>query len=410
MRFWTPAIASALLLLWPVQTAAQPVIVDIVTDTGNDTLKVGQPGSIIFTVDANGHSVSAASYPFIVRFSNGNIMGFISETTGEVTPSAAATAAFESISWNSQYGQGTDPDTIMYGFIDFGGPLWEFADVMWSISFAPSDTGTITFDTANIWPMSGMAFADDLANNLPFDWRGDGKEIMVVEPYVTIDIRASTGNDTLYTGLPGAVTVGLDADHFSIALFKLWAIWKFTNGNVVGPLDEPVYSEKTLAAFAVQTYVNTSGPMAESTYVGVVNFGGPSWRGDGEVFRFELTPSDTSGLLIDPHSLGPTPDILTEVYDDLANYLPWVANVPGIEIVACSDGNLLNGDANFDRTVNAADIIYLVGHAFKSGPEPVIWNLGDVNCDSTIAAADIVYLVGYVFKSGSEPCDVCAGL
>ena len=35
-------------------------------------------------------------------------------------PSAAAQVpVFEIICWNTRYGQGTDPDTLLYGFIDF---------------------------------------------------------------------------------------------------------------------------------------------------------------------------------------------------------------------------------------------------------------------------------------------------
>jgi hypothetical protein len=60
--------------------------------------------------------------------------------------------------------------------------------------------------------------------------------------------------------------------------------------------------------------------------------------------------------------------------------------------------------------VTSADVIYLVNHTFKAGPEPVIWNLGDVNCDGVISSADIVCLVGFVFKSGVEPCDLCSTL
>jgi hypothetical protein len=127
------------------------------------------------------------------------------------------------------------------------------------------------------------------------------------------------------------------------------------------------------------------------------------------MFRCVFTPRDTG--TIDIYSRPPPgPPNNTGIVDCLGTEYGLYWSNPTIHVASCAAGDLLNGDVNFDRTVNAADIIYLVGHVFKSGPEPVIWNLGDVNCDGTIVAADIIYLVGYVFKSGSEPCDVCSTL
>jgi hypothetical protein len=70
---------------------------------------------------------------------------------------------------------------------------------------------------------------------------------------------------------------------------------------------------------------------------------------------------------------------------------------------------VLTGDVNVDGSLTAADIIYLVNYAFKSGvaPQPIA-AAGDVNCDGSVVAADIIYMVNHVFKSGQPPCDVCA--
>jgi hypothetical protein len=68
----------------------------------------------------------------------------------------------------------------------------------------------------------------------------------------------------------------------------------------------------------------------------------------------------------------------------------------------------LAGDVNESGALTAADIIYLVGYVFKSGPppEPCAAN-GDVNCDSAVTAADIIFMVQHVFKGGPAPCDIC---
>jgi len=66
------------------------------------------------------------------------------------------------------------------------------------------------------------------------------------------------------------------------------------------------------------------------------------------------------------------------------------------------------GDVDTSGSVTSADIIYLVNHVFKGGPEPLpVAESGDVNCSGTITSADIIYLVGYVFKGGPEPCASC---
>ena len=63
------------------------------------------------------------------------------------------------------------------------------------------------------------------------------------------------------------------------------------------------------------------------------------------------------------------------------------------------------GDVNSTGNINSADIIFLVNHVFKSGPQPACGGVtGDVNCTNTINSADIIYLVNYVFKGGPAPC------
>src|SRR3990170_3319664 len=58
----------------------------------------------------------------------------------------------------------------------------------------------------------------------------------------------------------------------------------------------------------------------------------------------------------------------------------------------------LRGDANGDKKVTIADIVYLVSYLFKFGPAPDPLSSGDANCSSKVDIADIVYLVSYLFK------------
>jgi len=63
----------------------------------------------------------------------------------------------------------------------------------------------------------------------------------------------------------------------------------------------------------------------------------------------------------------------------------------------------LRGDANGDRVINSADVVYLINYLFKGGPAPEPLEAGDVNCDGTINSADVVYLINYLFKGGPPP-------
>ena len=64
----------------------------------------------------------------------------------------------------------------------------------------------------------------------------------------------------------------------------------------------------------------------------------------------------------------------------------------------------LRGDADHDKNVTIADIVYLVSYLFKRGPLPYpILQVGDANCDGKVTVADVVYLVNYLFKGGPPP-------
>ena len=78
-------------------------------------------------------------------------------------------------------------------------------------------------------------------------------------------------------------------------------------------------------------------------------------------------------------------------------YVP-VWEVGGVDIL-----NYCRGDFNLGGGVDAADIIALVGHVFKSAPgSPDPWTM-DVDLNGDPTAQDIIFLVNYVFKSGTPP-------
>jgi len=65
------------------------------------------------------------------------------------------------------------------------------------------------------------------------------------------------------------------------------------------------------------------------------------------------------------------------------------------------------GDCTGDGTVNAGDVVFLIGYLYKGGPAPNPYGRGDPNRDCQVNAADIVYLINFLFKNGEEPRKGC---
>jgi hypothetical protein len=64
---------------------------------------------------------------------------------------------------------------------------------------------------------------------------------------------------------------------------------------------------------------------------------------------------------------------------------------------------VMRGDANADRLINIADVVYVVNYLFTSGLDPCPMEAGDATCDGSVNIADAVYLVNYLFIGGDPP-------
>jgi hypothetical protein len=60
------------------------------------------------------------------------------------------------------------------------------------------------------------------------------------------------------------------------------------------------------------------------------------------------------------------------------------------------------GNANRDKAVTIADVVYIVSYLFKGGAEPWLF-MSDVDATGVCDIADAVYLVTYLFKGGAAP-------
>jgi predicted house-cleaning NTP pyrophosphatase (Maf/HAM1 superfamily) len=82
-----------------------------------------------------------------------------------------------------------------------------------------------------------------------------------------------------------------------------------------------------------------------------------------------------------------------------------VGSGPGQDFATIKYFQAPRGDANGDRMINIADVVYLINFLFIDGPAPVPIQAGDVNCNDYITAADVVYLINYLFIGGPPPCE-----
>jgi hypothetical protein len=152
----------------PIHVPPQPgpVRFRISTSSGTDTLFFGVPGTIYFNVDAMGNEIAGLVFGLKWDFTNGSFIGPFSDVTGEVQYSTTALDTYESIGFNSNYAQGTDPDTSLLVLTDFGGTRFSGSDWIWSVTFQPLDTGTVVIDSdfmhppawTNIEAMDPMGF------------------------------------------------------------------------------------------------------------------------------------------------------------------------------------------------------------------------------------------------------------
>jgi len=144
----------------------------VFTHTGTDTIFFGNPATIHVSMDAAGHELTGVSIVFRWSFTNGNIIGPISQDAGQVTFGDAALTAFESVSWNGFHGSPTD--TALVGLVDFDDEGYSTDDVAWSVTFTPTDTGTILIHSGSDFTVPpiccGTSANDSTGNPLPVHW------------------------------------------------------------------------------------------------------------------------------------------------------------------------------------------------------------------------------------------------
>jgi len=409
----------------PDNVSAQPVIVRAYTDAPYFDLVPGQRVSIIFTVDANGADISAITFPMRLSFSGTNIIGPIEQdgpaTAAAFSYSSYAHQVFENTPFNGLMGADfTDnPDTLLWGGLDFGGGGWTGSGEFCRITFEPADTGTVIIEPTHVAPAGGgyIMVLDQYAAELPVDWVDAVLSFPQQPGPVRLDVETSYRNDSLYLGGRGAIVFNVDWAGNEIAALSYSLGFDFSNGNVIGPISEtpiPPGAEFAYSAYAQQVFESlpfieamgqdfTDNP--DTLLFGATDFGGGGWKQNAELARIYLSPTDTGVITIDS-VLVPPASTPIGVLDVNANELPFIWSGATITVAPCP---VLMGDVNVSGEVNSSDLIYYVNYIFKSGPEPQPRReSGDVNCTGGLTGGDIIYLVNYMFKGGAPPC-ACFG-
>jgi hypothetical protein len=164
-----------------------------------------------------GKRIAALVFPLEISYTPLNLIGTLSEPNdGTVKPknvfsSQLADSVFESISFNQNYGNGTNPDTLLFGFIDFGDSQWTAGGDVWRLDLVPTAEGTIEFDTILLPPFNFLTAVDDSGVHQTKQWLGDSRVLHVVSaPAMELQIEACPDPD-LSTAEGGAAAIYVEA-------------------------------------------------------------------------------------------------------------------------------------------------------------------------------------------------------
>ena len=165
------------------------------TEWDNDTMYVNGPGSIIFYVNAVGWNLAAITMPLEFKFNGGgNLIGPITENPSDpavFSYSAYAQAKMENKPFNSILGNDftDDPDTLLFGALDFNGDGWDIDGELCRITFVPRDTGSITIHASYTPPAGQVGLLDQNSQDIQFNWYGPYTITVVECPVMMGDVN-----------------------------------------------------------------------------------------------------------------------------------------------------------------------------------------------------------------------------
>jgi hypothetical protein len=234
-------LLGAVLVFGASAAVAAPVLIDVNTNNGNDTLYVGIPGSIQFSVNSNGNSVQGVVWAYFMNFTGGNWIGVLSYND-DVDPinnvvDGPGAAGFATKAFNPGYGANpTTTDTLLFGFVSFGGPFTGNSE-FFRLNVTASGAGSVDFVPVEqpdvIPPANNFGVQDPTGGDLPDDSKTE-TIWAVVKPNIAPVCTGATGPGTVVFGNPASGTLsGNDPDASPAAL--TFVLVSAVNSNATGP-------------------------------------------------------------------------------------------------------------------------------------------------------------------------------
>lgn len=163
---------------------AGPARLWVETDRGGDSLIVGARAEVRFGLSADAPGAAGVAWPLEFQFTNGNIIGPLSDTS-EIFFSSPAQSYFGFRTWQIAYGAAaTDPDTTLCAIASTGPAYWHHSGIVWHMSFIPLDTGRIAIDSVRLPLGPYMDVVDPSGQSIPFIW--EPKTLYVVKCSVAL--------------------------------------------------------------------------------------------------------------------------------------------------------------------------------------------------------------------------------
>jgi hypothetical protein len=211
------------------------------------------------------------------------------------------------------------------------------------------------------------------------------------QPVVNFTVETSTGNDTLFVGIPGAIIFNAElvgtpaAGDGSVSAFTFPMGFTFTNGNIFGPVEEAPSSTDAEFEYSAAANVFENRPFNslmgddfvdapyDTLLWGCLDFNGAGWIGSGEVGRITVSASDTGCVTIDSTLLAPANHL--SALDQNAGDIPitWGGPYTVCFILRPNEAPICNGASVDNSTYVYGDLVTgsISGSDPDDGPGPL---------------------------------------
>jgi len=190
LRFILPPTLAwvAFLMLFSLPASAQPVVFDVTTNHGGDTIYLGNPAELVFWVDAGPHELIGIVFSYRYVFTGGvTVDEMVIGDNYSFSPYSAAT--FATLGVNPYYAAKEPQDSVFLCGTSFGG-RWTGQHEFARIRLEVTDTGTVTLDSIMLPPANHTEALDTLIQSAPLDWR-PGPIVVVPCPFKVGDLNGS---------------------------------------------------------------------------------------------------------------------------------------------------------------------------------------------------------------------------